>query len=447
MLFALAPIAAEGPPNIVLIVADDLGAHDLGYSGSDGHFTPHIDALAKQSLSVRRAYSMPNCAPARATFLTGRMPDRHGIYTVGSGARGRAEDRAWTPAPNKTELPPEEWTLAEQLQTAGYQTGFVGKWHLGEGAAGPKAQGYQWSAAGGPAGHPTSYFSPYSLPDLADGPAGEHLTARIGAEASRFIGRQSSSQPFFLTVSFYAVHTPIQPSEESKAAWADRALGQRHNSRSYAALVSDLDNAVGQVMKAIDDRRLAENTLVIFTSDNGGFGGYASSGLAPYGPTDNAPLKGGKGQLFEGGIRVPFLVRWPGRSPAGRTIEGPLHLVDLFATLSSAANSPIKAGAEDSTSRTALFKGIQDDPPDYVWNFPGYLEATNRTFRLTPSAAIISNSRKLIRFEGEPRPLVYNLAEDPQEAHPLPPDPELEARLDARLTATKAPRAQKGTQS
>ncbi|RMH03259.1 MAG: hypothetical protein D6702_06485 [Planctomycetota bacterium] len=452
------PDGADAParPNLVLILADDLGWSDLGCQGGPAFLSPRIDALAAEGMRFTDAYAAaPNCAPTRAALMTGLSGPRTGVLTVGSPARGRAEHRRLVPPPNRTELAPGFRTLAELLHQAGYRTGHFGKWHLGaDPGSGPLAQGFEVNVGGDRRGHPPSHFAPWRkegdgpLPGLEEARPGEYLTDRLTDEAIAWLGN-GDRRPFFLYLSHYAVHTPIEAPAETVGRCRGR-LGDRGPSRpDYAAMVVHLDRATGRLLDALAELGVADDTLVVFTSDNGGLGGYAAAGV-PGSPevTRNAPLKGGKGMLSEGGIRVPLIVRWPGRVPAGTIRAVPVTTLDLFPTLLSAAGIPLGDRPCDGLDLVPLLRGEVATLParDLVWHMPVYLEssAARGTWRCTPSAAIRRGRWKLIETFADGRAELYDLAADPGERVDLGrtrPDRvrELRAALAAWRQRTGAP--------
>ena len=454
LLTVLVSPARPAPPHIVLIVADDLGWTDLACFGSRYYRTPHLDRLARDGMRFTSTYTCgPNCAPTRACLMSGQYSPRHGIYTVGSGARGMKTLRRLIPAPNKTVLNPNIITLAETLQAAGYTTSHFGKWHLGSPPmAGPRQQGFDINFGGNRTGSPRGgYFSPYKNPQLKDGPEGEHLTDRLSTEAANVIRqhvRQSPAKPFFLYLPFYAVHTPIQAKPKLVAEYNQRPKGGRHKNPKYAAMVETMDEGVGRVLAALDEMKVRERTLVIFTSDNGGLGGYRSAGKQlPNGITDNAPLKGGKGMLYEGGIRVPMIVRWPGHTKPASTCPTPVITVDFYPTLAEIAGARLPVEQiRDGVSIRTLFEGETLPERPLFWHFPGYLQAYGRrgAWRTTPAGAVRQGEWKLIEFFEDGRRELYHTGNDIGETkNLLETEPDIAKRLHAVLanwrTQVKAP--------
>ncbi len=406
------PSKHKGPPNIVLILADDLGWKDTGYQGSKFYLTPNIDQLAREGMAFDQAYSNgPNCAPSRASLMTGQYPPRHGIYTVGSAARGKAKNRHLIPAKNRRVLPPSAWTIAEALQAKGYRTAAMGKWHLGKD---PRSQGFDINIGGTQAGHPRSYFSPYKNPALPDGPKGEYLTDRLTTEALAFLDA-NQNRPFFLYLSHFAVHTPLQSKKRKALPFRGRSPDGRQHNPVYAGMIASLDESVGKVLRHLDKLGLSKNTLVLFCSDNGGLGTV----------TDMSPLRGMKGMLYEGGIRIPFIARWPGHIPAGTKSHQAILLSDLFPTFLDLARIPKpKSKTLDGLSLLPLFLGKEKKLPSrpLFWHFPAYLEGNRRThgpWRTTPVSMVRMGPYKLLEFFEGPRLELYDLSKDLSERENL----------------------------
>ncbi len=423
------------PPNIVLVYIDDLGWRDLGVQGSPYYQTPHVDRLAAEGMRFTNAYAnAPNCAPSRAALLSGQYAPRTGIYTVGSAARGREENRALVPVENRTELDLDVVTLAEALGDAGYVTGHVGKWHLGGEGHLPTDQGFDWAVAGDASGTPPSYHYPYerngrSIPGLEDGEEGEYLSDRLTDEAIGFLEATAAS-PFFLYLSHYSVHTPIQGRADLVAKYEGLEGSEGHDDPTYAAMVEAVDEGVGRLLGALDRLGLAENTVVIFYADNGGFGPVTSM----------APLRGSKGMLYEGGIREPLIVRWPGRVEPGSVSDAPVIGTDFYPTLLDVAGTVTPEGRLlDGRSFLPALDGAAMPVRDLFWHFPAYLEADasiEGPWRTTPASAIRRGDHKLLHFFEGDRWELYDLAADVGETRDLSSEaPERAAELRAALEA------------
>ena len=422
---------AARPPNIVFFLVDDLGAHDLGFTGSTFYETPHLNRLAAESARFTRAYAAcPVCSPTRASLLTGRYPQRTGItdYIGAPQPAGWMRNTRLLPAPYKTELALEEVTLAEALKGAGYATFFAGKWHLGTEPFYPEKQGFDVNKGGCEKGGPyggDKYFSPYGNPRLDDGPPGEHLPDRLATETNRFL-EAHRREPFLAYFSFYDVHTPLMARHDLQAKYEEKrkrlgltAKWGREGERDvrlvqehavYAGMVEAMDQAVGKVLKKLDDLGLRENTIVVFTSDNGGLS--TSEGW----PTSNAPLRAGKGWLYEGGIREPLLVRWPGVTTAGQQIDTPVSSPDFFPTVLEAAGARAPEGVRlDGRSLVPLLRGSGKLPERLLfWHYPHYGNQGG-----APGAAVIRGKWKLISWDEGPTVELYDLATDAEEQHDL----------------------------
>lgn len=430
-------VAAKVRPNVVHIVADDLGVMDVGFMGDVRYHTPNLDRLASQGMVFTEGYApAANCAPSRACVMTGQNPMFHGIYTVGSSERGRAMTRKIIPTPNKTHLDDDDVLLTEVFKDQGYVTVSIGKWHLGDD---PRTQGVDINIGGTQGGGPGrgGYFSPYRNPKLPDGPKGEYLTDRLGTEAVRFI-EAHQDQPFFLYLPFFSVHTPIQGKPELVAKYAKR--DDVH--QEYAAMVESLDQNVGRVMEALDRLGLADETVVVFTSDNGG--------IRDFSPQD--PYRAGKGSYYEGGVRVPFTVRWPGVVKPGTKSDVPVTGLDFYPTyldiLGLEASKPL-----DGESLLEVLKGsgtIETRP--IFWHFPIYLQAYNPKtddgrdplFRTRPGSTMRYGKWKLHHYFEDMAYELYDLEKDIGERNNLAeqmPDKlrELVAMLDAWRERYNAP--------
>lgn len=409
-----------GKLNIVLFLIDDLGWMDVGCNGSKFYQTPNIDRLAREGARFTDAYAAcAVCSPTRAAILTGKYPAR--LLLTDWLPSGR-----WNPKARLREgrflraLPLEEFTLAEALREAGYRTASIGKWHLGsEPFSLPEHHGFDVNVAGNAHGAPGNYFFPYDgdwkIPTtgkrakwnvLPDGEPGEYLTDRLTDEAVKFI-RESREHPFFLYFPHYGVHTPLQAKEEMVARYEKVPEDRRQGEPVYAAMVESIDQSVGRVLVTLRELSLEQNTLVIFTSDNGGF----------YKATSNAPLRANKGAYYEGGIRVPLIVKWPGVTRPGAVIGEPATSTDLYPTcLAAAGQSPRPNQHRDGLNLLPLFQGMDPLGREAIfWHFPHY----NRHPSSVPSSVIRKGSWKLIETFDPEGVELYNLANDLGETNNL----------------------------
>jgi arylsulfatase A-like enzyme len=418
-------------PNIVFFLIDDLGWQDAGYMGSIYYDTPSIDRLAAQSVRFDHAYSAAaNCAPTRAAIMSGQYAPRTGIYTVRKSDRGESERRRLIPIENTWDLENDLVTLAESIKAAGYTTAFMGKWHLGDGEeSGPLVQGFDINIGGNRSGA-ESYFAPYENPDMEEGPDGEYLTDRLTHEAVEFIESQNSETPFFLYLSHFAVHTPIEAPDATIAKYANREGDDFHNDPEYGAMLDHVDQSVGRVMQVLKEKGFDDNTLIVFTSDNGG-----------YGPATQSPgLRGAKGYPWEGGNRVPLLIRMPDRSGKGRVVTEPVNSVDLYPTLVEQVGSTMPNGQiADGLSLSTILKGGDTLERDALFfHFPAYLQAYEEApgFRATPFGSIRMGRYKLIEFFEFGQLELYDLEQDSLESHNIALEkPEVTAKLFERMQA------------
>ena len=425
-------------PNIVLIMADDLGWKDLGCMGSSYYDTPNLDRLASEGMAFMQAYAAAaNCAPSRACLMTGRHTTAHGIYTVGSSERGDARTRRLVPVQNTSILRDEFFTLAEALKSSAYTTIHVGKWHLGKD---PCSQGMDHNTGGSTWGHPGSYFAPYIQPRI-DAPDGEYLTDRLTEEAIGYI-RQHSGSPFFLNLCYYAVHTPLQAKSHLEDKYADKGASGCQHSTTYAGMVDNLDSCIGSLLTELDKLGLSENTLVVFTSDNGGIKMISCQ----------EPLRAGKGSYYEGGIRVPLIFRWPGKIEPGKVSEVPVTHMDFFPTIMEITGT--RAPAElDGLSLWPLLSGSGTlEERALYFHFPVYLEAYRKgydggrdpLFRTRPGSVIRMGDWKLHYYYEDGGTELYNLRNDTGEVNnltsvnPLKTE-ELLSKLEAWLEEEQAP--------
>ena len=419
LLLLSIPISAAERPNVVFILADDLGWADLGCYGSKYHKTPHLDRLADDGMRFTFAYSAcPVCSPTRAAIMTGKYPPRIGITDWLPGRADRPDQKLKRPA-LVTDLPATEITLAAAFKKAGYVTGHIGKWHLGGKGASPTDRGFDINIGGDHTGTPLSYFAPYFgkkeerfMPGLGDAPQGEYLTDRYAAEAEKFL-EANKDKPFFLYLPHNAVHTPLRAKADVIAKYKPGPPGQQGNP-IYAAMLESLDDAVGRVLKKLDDLKLTEKTIVIFTSDNGGLATVEGPNTPP---TINAPLREGKGYLYEGGIRVPLVVKWPGVVKPGSTSASPVCSIDFLPSLVEACDLQSDA-KPDGISLVPLLKGhrVEDRGPLY-WHYPHYANQGSR-----PGGAIRSGNLKLIEYYENDRRELFDVVADVGESRNLAAD-------------------------
>ncbi|MBX3438318.1 MAG: sulfatase [Planctomycetaceae bacterium] len=423
-------VGADDRPHIILFYIDDLGWKDVGFMGSTYYETPHIDRLAAEGMIFTSAYSNgPNCAPSRASLMSGQYTPRHGVYTVGETDRGDERFRKLLTVKNRMVLRDEFVTVAETLQAAGYQTASLGKWHVGDD---PTTQGFDINIAGGTAGSPGRgrYHSPYFYPNCEQPEPGEYLTDRLTSEAVNFI-TQHADEPFFLYLPHYAVHVPIEPKPAVEVKYARKQTTPEHFHPGYAALIESVDDSVGAVLAEVERLGLTDRTVVLFTSDNGGHGVV----------TRMTPLRGSKGMLYEGGVRVPFAVKWPGHIEPGSRCDVPVIGLDIYPTLLELTHTPRPEGyLLDGESLVPLLTQSGSLQRDAIyWHFPAYLPSNpgaDVPFRTTPAGAVRMGDYKLIEFFEDGRRELYNLAEDIGEQHNLFDErPETAARLHTRLQA------------
>jgi arylsulfatase A-like enzyme len=409
-------VFAAEKPNVVLIVIDDLGQRDLGCYGSTFYKTPNTDRMAKEGLRFTDFYAAcPVCSPTRASILTGRYPVRTGITDWIPGRKDMPDQRLKRPQ-IRNELPLEEVTIAEALRARGYVTGHIGKWHLGGAGFGPEQQGFDVNIAGDQTGTPRSYFAPFEnkagkMPGLQRAEPGEYLTDRLAAEAEKFI-EANKDKPFFLYLPHYAVHTPLRAKQSVIDKYKVKPKAGTQSNPVYAAMVESMDEAVGRVLKKLDDLKLSDNTLVIFTSDNGGL---ATTEGGPTGATFNGPLREGKGFLYEGGIRVACIMRWPGKIKPGTVTDQVACSIDFFDTILEATqtNSDRKGGGgpvRDGRSLAPIFRGETMKERPIFWHYPHYANQGSR-----PGGAVRSGQYKLVESYEDGRRELFDLVNDPSE--------------------------------
>lgn len=409
LLATLAPFAlAAEKPNVVFILVDDLGLMDLTVEGSTFHETPNVDRIANEGMRFTRGYATCEvCSPSRASIQTGKYPARLDITDwINPGGGGQPEkwkrNTSHLPASYLLQIPLEEVTIAEALKDGGYSTFFAGKWHLGGEGYFPEDQGYDINKGGHEKGSPPGgFFSPYNNPKLEDGPVGESLPIRLGEETAKFI-ESSKDKPFMVMLSFYSVHGPDQTTVELYEKYRKKAAAmpepkerflndvripvrQVQDNPIYGGMMESMDDAVGIVLDKLDELDLAENTIVIFTSDNGG----VSAGDAF--STSNLPLRGGKGIEYEGGIREPYYIRWPAQVEAG-TCDTPVTGTDFYPTILEACGLPLRPEQHvDGVSLLPLLKGETIPDRALFWHYPHYSNQGGE-----PASIILEDGWKLI---------------------------------------------------
>ena len=451
-LFAFSSVtfAAERPLNVIVILVDDLGWMDLSCQGSDYYRTPNIDRLAREGMRFTNGYAAcAVCSPTRAALQTGRYPGRIGVTDwirsrfqrggLGTPEKNPTEyvggaNRQLLCPPNPFWMEHEEVTIAEILRKSGYATGYIGKWHLGDEAWYPTGQGYDANLGGCDYGQPPSYFDPFNqprhrhemiragIPFLPGRKPGEFLTHREADEAATLI-RNWKDKPFFLQVAHYAVHTPIQAIDSVAAKY--RKEGKREGNAKYAAMVESVDDSTGTIIRTLEELGIEDRTVILFTSDNGGLDNNG-------GPTENAPLRSGKGYPYEGGIRVPFIVHWPGVVQPGAVSDEPVCSIDVFPTLLEVAGAePPADRVIDGLSLVNHLKSAGKEKlsrDELLWHFPHYRHAPG------PYSIIRKGDWKLIRWDVGVQEL-YNLKDDLSESRNLAKaEPDRLAQLDTLLT-------------
>ncbi|MEM1442893.1 MAG: sulfatase [Verrucomicrobiota bacterium] len=444
LLFALIALAGSLPAqeklNFIFFLADDLGYHDVGFNNPNSFYeTPHLDQLATSGMVFTDFYAASQvCSPTRASILNGKYPARTDTTNFFTGKRGGT----FASADFNNVMALEEITLAEALKENGYRTFFAGKWHLGAGENLPTGQGFDINKGGAANGLPRSYFSPYkNVENLPAGPDGEFLTDRLAQESVKFLnGAANSEDPFLLYLSFYSVHTPLQAPKnliekyEAKAkklgiadeegsfdldgerqVWPDtenpRKVRVRQDHATYAAMVESLDRAVGRVLGRLDQLNLRDNTAIFFMSDNGGLS--TSEGH----PTSNLPHRGGKGWMYEGGIREPVVIRWPGVTAAGTRCTVPAVSTDFYPTILDMAGLPLKPDQHlDGHSLVPVLRNpfAKFDRGPIFFHYPHY--ANQGGF---PASAVRKGDYKLIQDLEDGAYELYNLATDPEEHNNL----------------------------
>jgi arylsulfatase A-like enzyme len=422
---AFLPIASRGAdklptkPNIIFMLVDDLGATDLGCFGSAFYQTPNIDRLAHDGLKFSHAYAACTvCSPTRASIISGRYPaELHLTDWIAGHDRPKARLRIPDWSKRLTHDVP---TLPQAMHVAGYTTCAIGKWHLGE--DGPEKYGFDVAIADNGKGQPATYFSPYKNPHLADGPPGEFLSDRLTSEAEKFI-EQNKDHPFFLYFAHYAVHTPLMGKPDVIAKYKDRASANdpQHNA-IYAALVESVDDSLGHLRAKLDELKLTERTIIIFTSDNGG--------LILNQVTSNLGLRAGKGSAYEGGVRVPAIALVPGVTQPGAVNATPVISLDWTATMLELAGAK-PLDQQRGVSLAPVLGGGEIPPRPLFWHYPHYHPGG-----ATPYSAVLENNWRLIEFFEDSHVELFHLSDDPEEKHDLAASqPAKAAELSRRLQA------------
>lgn len=402
--------AAIAPANILFINVDDLGWTDLGCMGSAFYETPNIDQLANEGMLFTEAYAAAaNCAPSRACVFTGQYTPRHGVYTVGHSQRGKTAFRKLIPTPNTEFIAKDNLTFAALLRDSGYSTCHIGKWHISKN---PLNHGFETNIGGYDAGMPTRYFSPYDNPCLSDGKEGEYLTDRLTDEAIAYLKNHDPKRPFLLSLQFYSVHTPWQAKPDSIKKYKNKRPTPNHFYPPYAAMIEHVDTNVGRLLNALKHLNLSNNTLVLLTSDNGGI----------HHVSHQSPLRGEKGSYYEGGIRVPLIVRWPGQVRPASRCDTPVCRIDFYPTFLEATGASLpKDKILDGVSLLPVLKETKPLPDrPLFWHFPVYLEAYEQgnvqtrdpLFRTCPGSAMRMGRWSLHEYFEDGRMELYDLKKD-----------------------------------
>jgi len=452
LAFAFAAQAADrSKPNIIFIMADDLGYTDVACFGSKYYETPNIDRLAAQGMKMTSHHHCQNCTPTRAALMSGQYGARTGVYTVGGIERFDWSTRPLRPVDNITDLPLDRDIIAKQLKAAGYATGMFGKWHIGQGGDyQPGKRGFDEAIVS------MGRHFDFDTNPKTEYPKGAYLADFLTDKAVDFITRHKD-EPFFLYLPHFGVHSPHHAKADLIEKFKPKPGVGGHKSPIYAAMIASVDESVGRVMKTLDDLKLADNTVIIFTSDNGGVGGYGrTDGLIREpgkegksknakgadedggGITDNAPLRSGKGSLYEGGTREPFIVRWPGVTKPGSTCDIPTVHVDIFPTFLELTGAPKPRQVLDGESLVKLLRDpnakLQRDA--IYQHFPGYLGSGPGLWRTTPVSLIQVGDWKLMEYIEDGKLELYNLRDDIGETKNLAAEmPDKAKELHTRLVA------------
>jgi arylsulfatase A-like enzyme len=443
-------LAGDKKPNVLFILADDFGYHDLSRSGSKLYETVNIDRIAARGMVFTNGYAACQvCSPSRASIMTGKFPARHGITDyigASSGEKWRETKRfsKLLPAEYLRNLPAEYTILPEAMKQAGYKTFFAGKWHLGSKGSWPEDHGFDVNKGGWDAGSPKAYFAPYGNPNLPDGKNGEELSMRLARETVRFLEENNpvqTGQPVFAFLSFYAVHAPVQTTKAKWEKYRQKAeqlgiaasgyemgrylpIRQVQDNPLYAGLIESMDDAVGVVLNGLKRLGLEENTIVIFTSDNGGVASGDNYS------TSNAPLRGGKGNQWEGGIREPYFMVVPWMKLAHKECDVPVSGTDFYPTILDLAGLPLRPGQHnDGVSLLPLLQGRKIPERDLIWHYPHYGNQGGE-----PCSILRRGAWKLIHYYEDGREELYNLKTDLSEKSNIAGDhPVLVKELSTKL--------------
>ncbi|WP_281614752.1 sulfatase [Flammeovirga sp. SubArs3] len=400
---------AQNKPNIVLINVDDMGWKDVSYMGSKFYETPNIDDLASQGIIFMNGYAASaNCAPSRACLMSGQWTPRHGVYTVGPSNRGKVEDRKLIPTENTWYLSKDFEIIPQVLQKNGYTTCHAGKWHVDDD---PTGFGFDYNFGGGKNGHPISYYPPYKNVKSLEEEGDMYLTDLLTKKSIGFI--EEAEKPFFLYFSTYAIHTPINPVRSLIPKYRAKEKDGGHKNVNYATMIENLDRNIGLLIESLKEKGVYENTLIIFTSDNGGL----------HGITDQKPLRAGKGSYYEGGIREPFFFVWPNKLKKPRTSDVQITNMDIYPTILAAAGIKDHQGNLDGDDLLPVLKSKNKKlERTLFWHFPIYLQAyvmkgfvpehRDPLFRTRPGSAMRKGNWKLHYYFEDKGVELYDLASD-----------------------------------
>ncbi len=444
-LISLSLLAAKPSTNFVFLLVDDMGWADIGANGSRFHETPHIDKLAASGMRFTQGYAAcPVCSPTRASILTGKHPVRVDITDWIPGQGNNARNKLLHPK-DRDNLAHSEVTIAEALKEHGYQTFFAGKWHLGDKGHWPEDQGFDVNIGGHHRGSPPGgYYAPWKNPALTARKSGEYLTERLTDESIKFLEERDKDKPFLIYLSYYNIHTPIQPYKKRIAHYEAKAekmfkgptpIQQEHEGLSrmrqdnpaLASMVAAVDDSVGKLLGKLEEFKMVDNTVVVFFSDNGGL---STLGRGRSGPGCNLPLRASKGWLYEGGVREPTIIRAPGVTMPGSVSKKPIVSMDFFPTMLELAGLPSRPGLHiDGKSLIKQLQGDDSGQRTLYWHYPHYHGSGWK-----PGASIRDGDWKLIEFYHYDKFELYNLATDPGEQKNLAQkEPKMASRLRAKL--------------